>query len=310
MKELWTEKYAPKTLSDYVFTDLNQKAKVEGWVKSGALPNSLITGPAGTGKSTIFNVLLNELNVDDFDVLRINASKDNGVDFIRESVSRFAETMGIGDIKYVYLDEADFLSIAAQSVLRGVMEQYSSVRYLLSGNYPNKIMPALHSRCEPGRMVIAKLNTDEYTLKLCNILIAEDIIFEIDDVDKIVNLVYPDLRRGISKIQSSSLNGRLVISDDIDTNQDYLIDMVSLFKNGNYKEARQLICSQAKAEEYEDIFRFMYTNLEVWADSDEKEGKCIITIRDGLVKHASVADVEINLSAVFCELELISKGIY
>jgi replication factor C small subunit len=85
--------------------------------------------------------------------------------------------------------------------------------------------------------------------------------------------------------------------------------MIALFKAGKYKEARQLICSQVAQEEYEDIYRFMYQNLEVWADDDEKQGKCILAIRDGLVKHTSCADVEINLSATLCELELIAKGV-
>jgi len=83
---------------------------------------------------------------------------------------------------------------------------------------------------------------------------------------------------------------------------------VAYFKAGKYKEARQLICSQARAEEYEDIFRFMYTNLEIWADNETKEGLCILAIRDGLVKHTSCADIELNLSATLVELEMIARG--
>lgn len=311
MRELWVEKYRPKSIDDYVFKDEKQRRQIDGWLKSGALPPVLLSGSPGTGKTTLAKVLLHELGVNDFDILEVNASKDNGVDFIRETITRFAETMGIGDMKYVFLDESDYLSPAAQAVLRNTMERYSdTVRFILTCNYPHKIIPALKSRTELGRMHIDKLDKDEFTLRLCNILIAENIEFDVDLVDKIVEKSYPDLRRGISMLQSGSLSGTLEISDEeSDQVSDYKIDMIALFRSGKYREGRQLICQQAQPEEYEDIYRFMYENVEVWGDTEEKQNKCILAIRDGLVKHTSVADVEINLSATLIDLELIAKGL-
>jgi DNA polymerase III delta prime subunit len=313
MKQLWTEKYRPAGLAGYVFKDQKQKKQIDQWIAQGALPHMLLSGAPGTGKSTLIKVLLHELNVDPFDVLEVNASKDNGVDYIKESVTRFAETMGVGDMRYIFLDEADGLSPQAQGVLRGTMEKYAnSVRFLLTCNYPHKVIPAIKSRCETGRMHIEKLDTSEFFMRLVDVLDKEDVEIDPDALEAIVKTAYPDLRRGISLIQANSFNGKLVSPDaDAEVVADYKLDMIALFRSKKYTEARKLICAQVQQEEYEDIFRFMYQNLEVWADGDlDKEDRCIIVIRDGLVKHTMCADIEINLSATLVELEMVAKGTY
>ena len=261
--------------------------------------------------TTLAKMLLTELGIDPFDILEVNASKDNGVDFIRETITRFAETMGVGDMKYVLLDESDYLSPAAQAVLRNTMERYSdTVRFILTCNYPHKVIPAIKSRAEAGRMHIDRLDKDEYTLRLCNILMEENVQFDMGVVDQIVDKTYPDLRRGISMLQSCAFNGVLELPDEETTTEsDYKIDMVALFRAGKFREARELVCRQAAPEEYEDIYRFMYENVEIWGESDDIQNRCILAIRDGLVKHTSVADIEINLSATLIDLELIARGL-
>ncbi len=310
MRQLWTELYRPKLVNDYVFKDAKQKRQIEKWISGGALPHMLLSGSPGTGKSTLIKTLLNELKVDPFDILEVNASKDNGVDYIRDTVTRFSETMGVGDMKYIFLDEADGLSPAAQGVLRGTLEKYaSSVRFLLTCNHPHKIIDAIKSRCETGRMHIEKLDTSEFYMRLVNVLDQETIEIDPDALEEIVQKTYPDLRRGISMIQANSFGGKLT-SPDADTEQvsDYRIDMISLFRAGKFKEARQLICQKVSKEEYEDIYTFMYQNLEVWGQDDDRQNRAILAIRDGLVKHTLCADVEINLSATFVELEMIANG--
>ncbi len=271
----------------------------------------LLSGSPGTGKSTLIKALLNELKVNPFDVLEVNASKDNGVDFIREKITKFAETMGYGEIRYVFLDEADGLSPAAQGTLRGTMEKYAaSVRFLLTCNYPHKLIEAIHSRCEAGKMHIANLDIGEFYGRLVNVLDAEGIEIDPDALEQIATKTYPDLRRGIGMIQARSVNGKLMppVTDNVDV-ADYKLDMIALFRAKKYKDARQLICQQANRDDYEDIYKFMYQNLDVWADGDElKENKCIVVIRDGLVKHTMCADIEINLSATLVELELVASG--
>jgi len=311
VKELWVEKYRPPGLEGYVFKDAHQKTLVEQWIRQGALPHMLLSGSPGTGKSTLVKALLNELKVNPFDVLEVNASKDNGVDFIREKITKFAETMGYGEIRYVFLDEADGLSPAAQGTLRGTMEKYAAtVRFLLTCNYPHKLIEAIHSRCEAGKMHIQNLNRDEYDMRLINILQQEGIEIDFDALGQISDKTYPDLRRGIGMIQARSINGVLMapVADSVDV-ADYKLDMIALFRAKKYKDARVLICQQANREDYEDIYRFMYQNLDVWAEGDEiKENKCIVVIRDGLVKHTMCADIEINLSATLVELELVASG--
>lgn len=310
MKELWVEKYRPPTLDGYVFKDKNQKKQIERWIAGGALPHMLLSGSPGVGKSTLIKILLNELKINAFDILEVNASKDNGVDYIRDTITRFSETMGYGEIRYVFLDEADGLSPPAQNTLRGTMEKYAkNVRFLLTCNYPHKIIQAIHSRCETGRMHIEKLESGEFYMRLVDILDKESIEIDPDALEAIVKKTYPDLRRGISMVQANALGGKLQKPDEGTENvADYRLDMVALFRSNRFKEARQLICAQAQQEEYADIYKFMYQNLDVWADgNDSKEHRCILVIRDGLVKHTMCTDIEINLSATMVELEIIAK---
>jgi replication factor C small subunit len=311
MKEMWSETYRPKIIGDYVFKDQKQKDQIEKWISGGALPHILLSGSPGTGKSTLIQVLLNELKIDPFDILTVNASRDNGVDFIREQVTNFSERMGVGNIRYIFLDEADGLSHAAQGVLRGTLEKYaSSVRFLLTCNYPHKIMDAIKSRCEIGRMHIEKLDAGEFYTRLIDILEKESIEIDPDALESIVQKTYPDLRRGISMIQKNSISGKLTSPDlDSEVASEYKTDMVVLFKAGRFTDARKLICEKVSKDEYDEIYTFMYQNLEVWSEDDIMQSRLLIAIRDGMINHTMCNDIELNLSATFAQLELISKGL-
>ena len=144
MKELWVEKYRPKTLAEYVFRDDAQRQQVESWVKSGAIPHLLFSGSPGVGKTTLAKVLLHELDADWGDVLEINASRQRGIDAVRDTITNFCSTLPFGEFKYVILDEADYLTPEAQASSRGVMEQFaSSVRFILTCNTPTMIIEAI-----------------------------------------------------------------------------------------------------------------------------------------------------------------------
>ena len=303
MKDLWTEKYRPKKLDDYVFRDNAQKQQVAGWVKSEAIPHLLFSGAPGVGKTTLAKILINELGIDEYDVLEINASRENSVDTIRDKITGFVQTMPFGVFKVVLLDEADYISPNGQAALRGVMETYhASARFILTCNYPNRIIPALHSRCQGFH--IEKVDQTEFTARMATVLVTENVEFELDTLDTYVKSTYPDLRKCLNMCQMNSIDGKLTTphGDEGGTTHDWKLAAVDMFKTGNIRQARKLICESARPEEIEDIFRWMYDNLDLWGKTPEQQDQAIIKIKEGLVNHSFVADPEINLSATLIEL--------
>lgn len=302
MKQLWTEKYRPSTVDGYVFRDDAQRKQVQSWIDDGTIPHLLFSGSAGVGKTTLAKILINTLHINQFDVLEINASRENSVDVIREKITNFVSTMPFGEFKVVLLDEADYMSPNGQAALRGVMETYSSSsRFILTCNYPNKIIPALHSRCQGFH--IEKVDKTEFTARIAQILIEESVEFDIDTLDSYVKATYPDLRKCLNICQMNSNDGTLSTpSGDEGGVQDYKLSAVNLFKQGNIKEARKLLCTSVRPDDMEEVYRWLYDNLDLFGDTDEKKDKAILSIRKGLVNHSFVADPEINLSATLVEL--------
>lgn len=302
MKELWAEKYRPRDVVEYVFRDEDQRRQVQGWIDSGAIPHLLFSGAPGVGKTTLARVLINELDINEFDVLEINASRENSVDVIRDRITGFVETMPFGSFKVVLLDEADYISPNGQAALRGVMETYhASARFILTCNYPNRIIPALHSRCQGFH--IEKVDSIEFTARVATVLVTESVEFDLDNLDTYVKSTYPDLRKCLNLLQQNTVEGSLrKPSDDQGTVREWKLDAVQLFKAGRVLEARKLMCSHARPEEMEDMFRWLYDNLDLWSIDQQKQDQAIVIIRNGYVNVPLVADQEINLSATLIEL--------
>ena len=305
MKQLWVEQYRPRDIEGYVFRDEAQRDQVKQWIKAGSIPHLLFSGAAGIGKTTLAKILINALNIDEYDVLEINASRTNSVDDIRDSVVNFVSTMPFGQFKIVLLDEADYLSPNAQAALRGVMEEYSqTARFIMTCNYPHKIIPALHSRCQGFH--IEKVDHTEFTARAATVLVTEGVEFDIDTLDSYVKATYPDLRKCLNLLQMNTVEGKLKRPSETGTGTaDYKLAMVDLFKAGKIREARTLLAAQARPEEMDEIFRWMYDNLDMWSKTPEGQDEAILVIRKGLVNHVSCADAEINLSATLVELSQI-----
>jgi DNA polymerase III delta prime subunit len=306
MKQLWTEKYRPNDIDGYVFRDEEQKAQVKTWIDEGAIPHLLFSGAPGVGKTTLAKILIKQLEIDDFDVLEINASRENSIDTIRDKITGFVQTMPFGDFKVVLLDEADYISPNGQAALRGVMETYhASARFILTCNYPNRVIPALHSRCQGFH--IEKVDKTEFTARIATVLVAENVELDIETLDTYVRSTYPDLRKCLNLCQMNSTGGKLTnVKGDEGNTSDWRVDAVNLFKAGKIIEARKLMCSTVRPEEMEDVFRWMYDNLELFSTTQEGQDSAIMAIRTGLVNHSFVADPEINLSATMVELSQIN----
>ena len=301
MKELWVEKYRPKTIDGYVFRDDHQRKQIQTWIKDQSIPHLIFSGTAGIGKTTMAKILISELGIEDYDVLEINASRTNSVDDVRDKIVNFVQMIPFGPFKVVLLDEADYLSPNAQAALRGVMEEYhTTARFILTCNYPNRIIPALHSRCQGFH--IERVDLTEFTARVATILVEENIEFDLDTLDTFVKATYPDLRKCINTTQMNSMDGKLHSPEKGDTGEaDYKLEMVALFKAGKITEARKLVCSQARPEEMEEIYRWLYDNIAIFGD-EAIQDKAILIIKQGLVDHTLVIDPEINLAATLIRL--------
>jgi len=307
MKQLWVEKYRPDTVDGYVFVDDAQREQVQAWIQDGSIPHLMLSGSAGTGKTTLAKLLINELGIDQYDVMYANGSKEaRKLEWVDKLIS-FCQTMPFGKFKVVLIDEADYMnSNSVQPALRNLMEDYSeTVRFILTCNFPNKIIAPLHSRCQGFH--ITKTDHTEFTARVATVLVTEGVEFDLDVLDTYVKATYPDLRKCLNLTQMNSQSGTLSSPGESDKSvRDWKLDCVDLFKRGKVREARTLLCQSSSPEEAEEIFRWMYDNLDLWGSTPEQQDQAIVIIRNGLVSNNAVADVEINLSATLIELAQIS----
>ena len=307
MKELWVEKYRPNTVDGYVFVDQSQREQVQQWIRDGSIPHLMLSGSAGTGKTTLAKLLINELGVDEYDVMWANGSKEaRKIEWVDKLIG-FCQTMPFGKFKVVLIDEADYMNKdSVQPALRNLMEDYSqTVRFILTCNYPHKIIAPIHSRCQGFHIV--KTDHTEFTARVATVLLEENIAFDMDVLDSYVKATYPDLRKCLNLVQLNSQTGELKQPSAADKSaRDWRLECVDLFKRGKVRDARAVLCQNSNPEEAEDVFRWMYDNLDLWGDTPERQDQAIVIIRNGAANVPLVADQEINLSATLIELSNIT----
>ena len=296
---LWVEKYRPDVLENYVGNS-EIKDKIESYIKSADIPNLLLCGKAGTGKTTLAKIIVNNI---DCDYLYINASDKSGVDFIRNEIIPFASSAGFRDLKIVILDEFDFMSPNAMAALRNAMETFSKhCRFILTCNYVEKIIDPIQSRCQVFQ--ITPPSKKEVAQHISDILYKEYINYEVSDLVLVVNKHYPDIRKILNTCQVNNVDGKLVIDDLILTSSNYtdtiLKELKSVNKN-SFKNIRQIL-ADSNLDDFEEIYRFLYDNLDEYTKDDVQQAMIIIEIENYMYHANFRIDKEINVMALISKI--------
>jgi len=293
---LWVEKYRSSDLSSYVGNE-NIKKTIQQYLDQNDIQNFIFSGPAGTGKTTLAKLIVNNL---DCDYLYINASDERGIDTIRDKVSGFASAASFKGIKVVILDEADFITIQGQAALRNVIETYSrTTRFILTCNFVERIIDPLQSRCQvlkivpPSKADIAK--------HIAGIIEQENVEYEIDDIKLLVNQFYPDLRKMLNTAQLSTQGGKLLIDKSIIVSSNYTSQVLKELTKSkpSWNEIRQIIAN-ANVQDFEELYRFLYDNASTFASGNE--GMVAIYINEYSYQANFRIDKEINAMALLSKL--------
>jgi len=295
---LWVEKYRPNTIDNYIGND-HLKSKVSVYLESGDIPHLLLFGRAGTGKTTLAKLLVNNI---DCDYLYINASDENSVDVVREKVKNFASTLGFQDMKVIILDECDYITPNAQAALRNLMETFSkNCRFILTCNYVERIIDPIQSRCQSFQIIPP--DRKQVAQHLANILNNENIEYDVKDIATIVNSGYPDIRRVINGSQRQVVNGKLTIDENTITQNDYKTKVLDILKTqdkkSSFQNIRQLL-ADSKVTDFSDLFRLMFDTIDDWGTGHIAE--CILILSKYQQSDAVVVDKEINIMAMFVEI--------
>jgi len=305
-KRLWTEVYRPSTLDGYVFQNEDQQKQLTRFIVDQDIPHLLLTGTQGSGKTTIAEILIKALGINDEDVLRINASDKTGVDYIRDTILGFASLYPMGKFKIIKLEEFDYMSQAAQGMLRAVMEENADTcRFVCTCNYENKIIPALKSRMQHLRFKAP--NRDDVLVRMVEILVTEDVQFDLEILEKYVDQAYPDIRKIINNMQLNT-NAAVLGNPQVDADGgDYQFKLLDLLSAGDLRGIRTTVSEQLTSDQIGEVYEFLYRNLKkhpVFADAAGRElyEQALVTLNDGMYKHGLVALPHLNFESTCIRL--------
>ena len=295
---LWVEKYRPTDLSTYIGNE-HLKSKVKVYLESEDVPHLLLYGKAGTGKTTLAKIVVNNI---DCDHLYINASDENSVDAVRFKIRSFASSVGFKELKVIILDEADYLTPNAQAALRNLMETFSKhCRFILTCNYVERIIDPIQSRCQSFQIIPP--SKQEVAKHLHKILVKENVIDKPEDIKILVESGYPDIRRIINSAQRNVVGNQLKLDTSSIIQNDYKLKLVKILetqdKKTAFKEIRQLLADN-KVTDFADLFRLLYDEVDTWGKGHVAE--CILIIARYELSDGQVVDKEINAMAMLIEL--------
>ena len=291
---LLNERYRPNVLENYVGNAI-LKASISKQLKQNDIQNYLFYGSAGTGKTTLAKLIINNLNCDS---LYINASDERGIETIRDKVSGFASVASVKPLKVVILDEADFLTIQAQASLRNVIETFSrNTRFILTCNFVERIIDPIQSRCQTFK--VTPPTKKEVAVHIAGICDKENIGYELPAIGKLVNKYYPDIRKMLNTVQASTVDGHLQLDGSLLVSSSYMDSVLDELKKGNFKNIRQIIADSG-VDDFEELFRFLYDNASEYMPN--KEGTAAILINEHLYKSNFRIDKEINLMSLIQNL--------
>jgi replication factor C small subunit len=300
---LWTEKYRSQTLEDYVGNE-QIKTTISQYLGQNDIQNFLFFGTPGTGKTTLAKLIVNSL---DCDYMYINASDENGIDTIRDKVKGFASVASFKPLKVVILDEADYITINGQAALRNVIETYSrTTRFILTCNFIERVIDPLQSRCQVLKIVPP--SKKDVAKHIVNILKKEEVTYENQDIIDVVNYYYPDVRKVLNTLQASSTEGKVNLDKSVLASSNYKNQILEELKSPSTKSfnAIRQILADSGSNEFDDLFRYLYDNIEEYAPM--YMGEVIIHIEEYQYHSNFRIDKEINCVALISRiLSLILK---
>ena len=270
--DLWVEKYRPKKIDDIIGQN-SFKEKIKEHIKKGHIPNLLFyCSTPGTGKTTTAKVIVKELGLH---YLYLNAADENNVETVRGKIKTFAQTQSIkGKYKIIILDEFSWFSKQAQSILFNMMEEYSDrCRFILTGNYLDKILPPIISRTQKYQLTPPNKNeVKDRLLYICN---NEELDYNESDIDIIINNCFPDIRDCIQSLQSNTIDNKLKIENISNSLQYYdeLIKLLTSKSKNKFLDIRKLI-NDSSINDWENLIKQLYLDVENWGKG--KELDCII----------------------------------
>ncbi len=302
---MWVEKYRPRKVSECVLPD-NLKRQFQGYVDRKEVPNLVLTGRAGVGKTTVAKAMLDELGLDS---LVIPASTHGNVDTLRTEITQFAATVSFtGGRKHVILDEADGMSQAMQQGLRNVMEAYiGNCGFILTCNYVNKLIEPLRSRNGTIEFKFPAEGEDDraqlqlqFFQKVKGILTAEGVKYETGPVVEVVKKYFPDFRRTLNELQRYAGSGAIDSGILVNVTEEAIRDVIALVKGKRFKEMRQWVADHGDLDP-PDLFTMVYDHAYQFF-AEHSVPLVVHTVNEFQKSHAVVANPEINVAAFFTVL--------